>query len=358
MKHWLYLLMLCLAMTGLHCTQETTSTSEVPTESSKPKEKPTLNVFIWSDYVDPALVEAFEEKHQCKVNLNFFESNEQLLAKIKAGGAAYDVLYPSGYAVQTMVKEDLLLPLDHNKIPNLANVDRTYSNLIADPSMKCSVPYMVSTTGIGYLAELGDLEPTWAVLGDPKLKGRVTLLNDIREVIGVALKLHGYSLNTTDEAELAKAAETAIAWKRNAARFDSTQYHYGLAGGEFKLVQGYSGDVLQAQKENPEIRFMLPKEGFPLTCDEMAIAKTSRHPDLAHAWINYFHEGEVAARNTMFIKYLCPNTASYDKLPAEVKNNQAVFPPPEAIARAEIVRDVGADLAAYTKIWDTIKAAE
>ncbi len=358
MRIWTVALVLCLALAGMHCRQGTPTANDQSAEQSQPKERPTLNVFIWSDYVDPALVQAFEEKHFCKVNLNFFESNEQLLAKIKAGGAAYDVLYPSGYAVQTLVKEDLLLPLDHAKIPNLANVDRTYSNLIADPAMKFSVPYMVSTTGIGYLAELGDLEPSWAVLGDPKLKGRVTLLNDIREVIGVALKLHGYSLNTTDEAELAKARDTAIAWKRNAARFDSTQYHYGLAGGEFKLVQGYSGDVLQSQKENPEIRFMLPKEGFPLTCDEMAIAKTSRHPDLAHAWINYFHDGGVAARNTMFIKYLCPNTASYEQLPAEVKNNPAVFPPAEALARAEIVRDVGADLAAYTKVWDEIKAAQ
>ena len=328
-------------------------------QAPKVDEKPAvLNVFIWSDYLAPELVKEFEAKYNCKVQLSFFESNEQMITKVKGGGSAYDVLYPSSYAVTMLVRDEFLLPLDHSKIPNLKNIDSNYKNLIAEPEMEHSVPYMVSTTGIGFLSELGDLEPTWAVLGRPELKGRITLLDDMREVIGAALKFNGFSLNSTNEDELAKARDTVIEWKRNAAKFESTQYHYGLASGEFKMVHGYGGDILQAQSENPDIRFMLPKEGFAFTCDQMVVPKNAPNPDLAHAWINFLHEPDVAARNTTEIMYLCPNSGSYEKLDKALLDNPAVFPPAEVLARAEYISDLGEDLAKYVKVWDEIKAAE
>lgn len=326
---------------------------------SKPSQAvQTLNVFTWADYIDPQLVKEFEAKNNCKITFSYFDSNEQMLAKVKAGGSSYDVLYPSSYAVKLMLTDNMLMALDPAKIPNMAQMDPKYLALVAEQDMKHSVPYTVSTTGIGYLAELGELEPTWAVFANPELKGRMTLLDDIRETIGAALKFHGYSLNTTSEEELATARDTVIGWKKNAAKFESVQYHHGLASGEFKLVQGYIGDILQAQAQNPNIRFMLPKEGFAFTCDQLVIPKNAKNPDLAHAWINFLCDPEIAARNTNFMKFLCPNLGSYGKLSPELRDNPALFPPPDVLARAEYIDELGKDLDKYNKVWDEIKAAQ
>lgn len=328
-----------------------------PTQEA-PKEKARLNVFIWADYLDPALVKEFEEKNQCKVVLSYFDSNELLLAKLTAGANGYDVIYPSSYMVNIMVKKDMLLPLDHGKLSNLANIDPNYLPLVAEADMAHSVPYMVSTTGIGYVGSLGEIPTSWSALEDPRVSGRMTILNDARESLGAALRYHGFSLNSTNEEELAQARDQVILWKKNVARMDNDQYHYGLANGEFLMTMGYGGDILQAQQQNPDIRFMLPKEGFAFTCDQMVIPKDSNQVELAHAWINFLHDPEVAARNTQFTKFLCPNKASYEKLPEALRNNPAIFPPPEVLQRAEYIQELGEDLAKFTKAWDEVKAAQ
>ena len=171
------------------------------------KPKPTLYVYNWSEYVDPELVTEFEQKHGCKVVIDIFNANEAMLAKIQAGSTGYDLIVPSSYMVKIMAQKGLLEPIDKTRIPTLANIDPAYAVTALDPQMTYGVPYMVTFTGIAYNKEVvGEIEPSWSVLEKrTDLKGRITILDDMRETIGAALKYKGYSCNTTNEAELAEA---------------------------------------------------------------------------------------------------------------------------------------------------------
>jgi spermidine/putrescine transport system substrate-binding protein len=202
-----------------------------------------------------------------------------------------------------------------------------------------------------------DIVPSWRLFDREDLKGRITLLNDMRETIGAALKSLGYSLNTTDEAQLARARDVVIRWKRNAAKFENEQYKSGIASGEFLLVHGYSGDILQVERENDDVAFLIPEEGTSIACDELVIPMAARETALAHAWINFLHDPDVAAENTRFLSYLCPNRAAYEKLGDEIRKNPAIFLDPKVRAKSEVVRDLGPDNAKYVRVWDAIKAA-
>jgi spermidine/putrescine transport system substrate-binding protein len=195
------------------------------------------------------------------------------------------------------------------------------------------------------------------MFNETALKGRMTMLSDMRETMGAALKYLGYSLNSRNDKELELARDVVIAWKKNLAKFESEQYKGGLASGEFLLVHGYSGDLLQVQKENPDIDFVIPVEGTSIACDDLVIPKDSKQAQLAHAFINFIHDSDVAAENTNFISYVCPNRASYSKVDPELRNNPAVFLAPEVKAKCEVIEDLGQDTAKYTRIWDQIKAA-
>jgi spermidine/putrescine transport system substrate-binding protein len=292
------------------------------------------------------------------VVIDTFDSNEAMYAKLKAGASGYDIVVPSSYMARTMSQQGMLRDLDRTRLPNLAHVDPDYLKIALDPGMKYSAPYMLTITGIAYLkSRVSNVEASWRVLDRTDLKGRMTMLNDMRETIGAALKSLDYSLNTTNEQELAAARDVVIRWKKNLAKFENEQYKTGLASGEFLLVHGYSGDILQVQAENKDIVFMVPLEGSSLACDDMVILKGSRQVDLAHRFINFMHDPRVAAENTEFIRYLCPNQASYAYLSKETRGNPTLFPPADVRRKAEVIIDLGADNARYTKIWDEIKAA-
>lgn len=324
---------------------------------AKPAVK-TLHVYTWADYIKPEVVQRFEQENGCKLVIDTFDSNESMYAKLKAGASGYDVLTPSSYYVAIMAGQDMLLDLDHRKLPNLANVDTAYLKIALDPQMKSSVPYMLTNTGLAYLkSKVKDPQSSWAMLDRTDLKGRMTLLNDMRETIGAALKFLGYSLNTTDDRQLDQAREVVIRWKKNLAKFESEQYKSGLASGEFLLAHGYSGDILSAQEENADIAFLVPQEGLSISCDDLVILKDSKASALAHRFINFLHDPEVAAENSLAINYLCPNAAAYAKLPEEFRNNPAVKLDPAVQAKCEVIRDLGTDNAKYTRVWDQIKAA-
>ena len=322
------------------------------------EKKPILHIFTWSDYMSDGVVEQFEADHNCRVVIDTYDSNESMYAKLKAGATGYDLIFPSSYMVKLMFKNDMLLPLDHEKIPNLKNLDPKYLAMAFDKECHHSVPYSLTITGIGYLADLGDLEPTWALFDRADLKGRITLLNDSRETIGAALKFLGYSVNSTDDAQLAAAKEVVKRWKKNIAKFENEQYKNGLASGEFRLTHGYSGDIKLVQEENEDVRFLVPREGACLSFDDMVIPATAREPDLAHAFINACLEPENAAQLVQDIWYLCPNLPAYDLLPEDFRNDPVFFPPDEIVSKLEMLDDLGEDNIKYVKLWDEIKAAE
>ncbi|HQG45996.1 MAG TPA: spermidine/putrescine ABC transporter substrate-binding protein, partial [bacterium] len=210
-----------------------------------------LHLYTWADYIKPELVQQFEQTNGCKIIIDTFDSNEGMYAKLKAGATGYDLITPSSYMAKIMYGQEMLQPLDHARLPNLANIDPDYLRIAIDPGMKYSVPYMITYTGIGYLKDrVVDIQPTWKMFERPDLKGRMTMLNDMRETIGAALKYLGYSLNSVDDTQLAAARAVVIGWKKNLAKFENEQYKTGLASGEFHLVHGYSGDILKVKEEN------------------------------------------------------------------------------------------------------------
>jgi spermidine/putrescine transport system substrate-binding protein len=321
-------------------------------------EKKTLTIFTWADYLSEAAKEGFETTHNCKVVIDTFDSNEAMLAKLESGATGYDILVPSSYAVQALKRKDMIQPLNHAKLPNLKNVDADYLAKALDSKMEMSVPYMMAPTCLAYLdSKVKDPVESWAMLDRADIKGRITLLDDMREVLGAALKFLGHSLNSTDPTQLAAARDVAIRWKANIAKFENEQYKTGIASGEFHLVQGYAGDLIQASEENEDMRIFVPKEGASFPCDDLCIPRSAKEVDLAHAFIDFLTGAEVAAENMEWIGYRAPNSVAYSHLSEDFRGSAVLFPPDELFAKCEPIGDLGDKLPLWTAEWDKVKTA-
>jgi len=318
-----------------------------------------LNVYTWADYFKPELIERFERENNCRIVIDTFDSNEAMYAKLKAGAKGYDLVTPSSYMVSLMDQQGMVRKIRPELIPNRKNIDPEFLKITIDKSMDHSVPYMITVTGIAYLkSRVADVRPTWALFDRQDLKGRMTMFNDMRETLGAALKSLGYSLNSHNPEELDKAKEVVLRWRKNLAKFENEQYKSGLASGEFLLVHGYSGDILQVQKENPDIAFTIPEEGTAISCDDLVIPLGAAQEELAHKFINFLLDAKVAAENTEFVGYLCPNRLSYELLPREMRENPALFMEPSVRSKSEVLDDLGRANELYIRVWDQIKAAE
>ena len=318
----------------------------------------TLHVYTWADYVGPDVVRKFEKQQGCEVVIDTFDSNESMFAKFKAGATGYDLVFPTAYMIQVMHAQGMLADLDHAKLPNLKNIDTTVLAKVKDQEMAHSVPYTFAYAAIAIRKDkIKDAEPTWAMFDRASLAGRVTLLDDVRESIGAALKSLGHSINTRDDAQLAAARDVLIRWKKNIARFDNEGYKAGIDSAEFHLVHGYSGDLFQVQMENPKVEILIPREGVTIGCDEMVIPKTAKHSDLAHAFINFLLDPDIAAENMEWMGYYCPNKPALEKVSPEFLKNPAITIPADLQAKCEVIEDLGPDLAKYSKVWDEVKAA-
>ena len=320
----------------------------------------TLHLYTWADYISPEVVRKFEQQQGCKVVIDTFDSNESMFAKFKAGASGYDLVFPTAYMIQVMHAQGMLAELDHKLIPNLPNIDPAVLAKVKDQTMAHSVPYTLAYACIAVRADKMKsqaAEATWAMFDRPALAGRVTLLDDMRESIGAALKSLGHSINTRDEAQLAAARDVLIRWKKNIARFDNEGYKSGIDSAEFLLVHGYSGDLFQVQMENPKVEILIPREGVTLGCDAMVIPETAKQPALAHALINFVLDPAIAAENMEWMGYYCPNKPAMAQVSAEFLKNPAVTIPVELQAKCEVIEELGPDLAKYTKVWDQVKAA-
>lgn len=317
----------------------------------------TLHLFSWADYIDLKLVATFEQKFNCKVVIDTFDSNEALYAKLTAGATGYDVLVPSSYMVKSLVRAGLILPLDHSKIPNISHVDAAYLKHALDPQMTHSVPYMMSCTCLAWLSsKVAGPVPSYEMLDRADLKGRITLLDDMREVLGAALFSLGHPLNTTDPALLALARDVARRWKTQIAKFDSEQYKSGIASGEFHLVQGYASDLLQVADENADIVVRIPREGAAFSCDDLCIFKGAKNVQLAHQFIDFMTTPANAAQNMQEIKSHTPNSSAYPLLDADFRSNPAIFPDEATMAKCQPIDDLGDGLEIWSKTWDEVKA--
>lgn len=325
-------------------------------------QKAVLHVYNWDDYMAEGVIEKFEETYQCEVVLDTFDSNESMYAKLKAGATGYDVVFPSSYQAAIMQKEGMLHELNHGNMPNLAKVDSKFLKRFAlDKEMTYSVPYMTGTTGIAYReSAVPDFQNSWAVYDRADLKGRMTLLDDMRETLGAALKLLGYSLNTTNEAEILEAGEVVKRWKQNIATFENEGYKPGIASREFHVVHGYSGDVMQVidENEDDDIVYTLPKEGFSLWVDDMVIPLEADNVELAEKFIDFMHDPEIAAANMNFNWYVCPNTEAVAMVDDEIKEDPTIFITDDLLENAEQIMPLAGDREKYVKVWDDVKASQ
>ncbi|WP_193214819.1 ABC transporter substrate-binding protein [Luteolibacter marinus] len=321
-------------------------------------DKKTLNVFTWADYLSDDAKEGFEKAHDCTVVIDTFDSNESMLAKLESGATGYDILVPSSYTVSALKRKGLLQALDHAKLPAIANVDAAYLAKALDPKMEHSVPYMMAPTVLAYLkSKVTSPEDGWSMIGRPDLKGRVTLLDDMREVLGAALKFQGNSINTVDPAQLKAAADLAIQWKGNIAKFENEQWKTGIASGEFFLVHGYAGELILVQDENEDVEVIIPKEGAAFSCDDLCIPASAKEVDLAHAFIDHLTTASVAAENMEWIGYRAPNTAAYAELSEDFRGSPVLFPPDDLFAKCEPISDLDDKLPLWTAEWDRVKSA-
>jgi spermidine/putrescine transport system substrate-binding protein len=324
---------------------------------SEPQDK--LHLYIWADYLKPELITRFETENRCRVVLDTFDSNESMYAKLKAGAGGYDIAVPSSYMVKLMAQQDMLATFDRAQLPNLQHIDPDVLAMIHNREMNHSAPYAIGHTVIAYRKDRHpNLDATWATFDLPALKGRTTLLDDMRETLGAALKQLGHSINTRDEAQLAAARDLAIRWKRNSAKFENEQYKGGIDSGEFDAVMGYSGDLFQVVSENDKIGILVPREGVTMACDEFVILKTAPRSDLAHKFINFLHDPAVAAENMEWMGYLMPNTEAKKLMGKEFLEHPAIHLPKDVLPKSEVIEDLGADLAKFTKVWDEVKAGE
>jgi spermidine/putrescine transport system substrate-binding protein len=319
----------------------------------------TLHLYTWADYISPEVVAQFEKLQGCKVVIDTFDSNESMYAKFKAGASGYDLVFPTAYMIQVMHAQGMLQELDHSKIANLPNIDPAALAKVLDKTMNHSVPYTIAYAAIAVRKDkVKDAEATWAMFDRSALAGRMTLLDDMRESIGAALKFLGYSINSRDETQLAAARDVLIRWKKNIARFDNEGYKAGIDSAEFLLVHGYSGDLFQVQMENPKVEILIPREGVTIGCDAMVIPKSAKQPALAHAFINWVLDPATAAANMEWMGYYCPNKPALAKVSPEFLKNPAFTIPEELQAKCEVIEDLGPDLAKYTQVWDQVKAAQ
>ena len=330
-----------------------------------------LHIYTWSDYIAPEVIAGFEKALGVKVVVDTFDSNEAMYAKLKAGGTGYDIIMPSSYQIAMMAKEGMIDEIDHAKCPNVKkNFDVGFTSQILDPTFKYNVPYAVTYTGFMYdkskIPEGADVN-SWAILGNPALKGRISLLDDIREVIGGGLMYLGYSINSTNPAEIEKAVEQVLKWRANIRKFDSESYKTEVPSGATWVGHGYSTDTTQVLVGDEEagaparddLGFALPKEGYTIAFDEMVIAKDAKRKDLAYAFMNYIYDGDVAAVNMDYIQGPNPVKPGIEQLDAGLRD--IIILKPEQLAKGQVLRnldDQPAVMELYNKTWDKIKATE
>jgi spermidine/putrescine transport system substrate-binding protein len=323
-----------------------------------PEEKQ-LNLYNWSDYVAKSTLPNFQKQTGIKVTQDYFSSNEELLAKLQAGGTGYDVIVPSDYMVSIMIKSDILEPLDMSKIPNFKNVGDNYKGLPYDPKNEYSVPYQWGTTGILYnKKELGTLEPSWEPMWDPANEGKIGMLNDPRETPGAALYKLGYSVNTTSKEQLDEA-EAELKKQKPLLRgyFDSTQNRPSVINGDLWLGHVFSGDAFLARELGEDLDYMIPEPAATRWTDNMAIPKGAEHPDNAHKFINYILGAKTGAALSNYTYYNTPNEAALPMIDDALKNLPGYQLEPSVFERLQIIEDIGRATREYTNLFTSVKSA-
>jgi spermidine/putrescine transport system substrate-binding protein len=323
-----------------------------------PEEKE-LNFYNWADYVAKTTIPGFEKQTGIQVTQDYFSSNEELLAKLRAGGTGYDVIVPSDYMVAVMIKSDVLQPLDKSKIPNFKNIGEDFSGLPYDQDNEYSVPYQWGTTGILYnKKEIGQLEDNWEPMWSTEFSGEIGMLNDERETPGAALYKLGYSVNATEDEQLAEA-EAQLKKQKPLLRgyFDSTQNRPLVLNGDLLLGHVFSGDAFLALSQDDDLDYIIPKPAATRWTDNMAIPAGAEHPDNAHKFINYILDAKVGAALSNYTYFNTPNEAALPMIDEALKKLPGYQLGPEVFDRLQVIEDVGEATRKYSRLFTEVKSS-
>lgn len=327
---------------------------------SMAEEEKKLNFYNWDTYIGENTLAEFQQATGIETKLDIFADTSELFAKLKGGNPGYDVIVPAGEWIERMVGANMLMPLDHAKIPNIANIDPVFQDAPFDKGRKYSLPYMWGTVGIGYRKSAVKETPnSWGYVFDKDTyAGKISLLGDARNVIGAALKYLGHSLNSVDPAEIKKAEELVIAHKKNIKVFAPDNGQDLLASGEVVLAQEWNGDILQVMGEDKDLNYVVPKEGSQVWQDTLAIAAGAPHPENAHAFINFLLDAEAGKEIAEFIQYATPNAAAKKLTSPDYQNNPAIFPDADTLSRCEAPAYLGEEgQKLFEEAWTRIQSA-
>lgn len=323
-----------------------------------------LKVFIWSEYIDPEIPLDFEKETGIKVRMDLYESNEDMLAKLQAGGVSqYDIIVPSDYIMPALIQLKLIKELDHSKIPNLKNLKPLFTKTEYDPGNKYSAAYQWGTVGLLYRSDmLKNYNGSWSTVFDPKQSpGNFLLIDSSREMLGIALLYLGFDFNSTNPKELLAAADLLSETKK---RQECLGFKGGV-GGKNDVVAGlaaaaivYNGDAIQAVTNNADIPlvFTVPKEGSEIWYDSMAIPAKAPNAEAAYKWINYILDAEVGAKLSNWNQYATPNAASMQFITPEDLTNTGIYPDDESMKVLFFTRDLGNKMKLVDEAWTRAKA--
>lgn len=320
-----------------------------------------LEIYTWAAYVDDEVIKQFEEQTGIQVRVTLYDSNETMLAKLEAGGGGnFSLVYPSDYMVQEMVQLDMLAPLDKSQVTGLDNLLDNWVNPLYDPDNSHSIPFAWGTTGLIYNSKSLNPPPKdWNYLWQNKgtLTRKVTLLNDVREVMGAALKSLGYSYNSTNSQEIEAAYKKLMEVRPTLASFTTDAWQDQLLAGDLAVAMGYSSDAIAVHEENPDFVYAVPASGSSLWTDTIALLKTAPNPEAAYTWINFQMEANNAARNVEKFNFATPVKSAFNLLPKEIQQNTYLFPPQEVLSKCESIAPVGKAVEVYDRFWTLLTSA-
>lgn len=325
-----------------------------------------LNLFVWTEYIPTEWKECFQMVYGVKINHDEYSSNEEMYAKLEKGGANYDLVQPTDYIVDLMIRKGLLQKLDKSKLHFLDNILPEFMNQPFDPNNEYTIPYQAGTDAIVYNAKTVQNPPkSWADLWNPEYAGRMVFIDDSRVIIGVTLLTLGYDINTRDPNQLNEAKEKLKQLIPNVKLFDSDSPKTALIAGDVDLGITWTGEAYLAQQEVPEITYVYPEEGAILWQDNWAMPANAPHPDAAYAWLNYTMQGNLFWLMLRDFPYVNPNKAALEFAKANhpdiyepyIQSN-ITNPPPEVYQKGHRIQDVGDALPLYDEIWTEVKSGQ
>lgn len=325
------------------------------------QEEKKLNLYNYDTYIGETTLADFSSASGIEAKMDLFADMDELFAKLKAGNPGYDAIVVANDYLERMVKADMVVPLDHSKIPNLSNMDPAFADPPFDPGRKHSLPYMWGTIGVGYRkSAVGDTKmDTWKVLLDSdQFAGKLSLLGDAQNVLGAALKYLGFSFNSNKPEEFKKAEELLIKQKKNIKVFAPDNGQDLLASGEVVACMEWNGDIAQVMAEDPDLNYLVPQEGTNIWQDTWAIPKGAPHPENAHAFLNFIMDADNGMKIATTVQYATGNLAAKNKMPPEYTGNPAIYPPSEVLAKCEYLTYQGEELTKLRdETWTRIQAA-